>query len=593
MKYRLLAFVIILTCVFSVNLAQSTRHELVQTFTSPTPDLANQFGEAITVGDALDGWPMFIGSPNRPNIGRVERFINTGAQWEATNCILKQAGTQKNTGFGEALSTSGVGANALVVVGEPYFNKTSSFKDQGRVSVFRRDTDSICLSRVATLTPPVDAANQLFGASVDVTVGDAAVYVIVGAPTKDNAGNGAAYIYRSTDDGSTWTLETTLASNPSGVGTGFGYDVAIDGANYTPTAIIGAPRELTNTIATGAAYIYRRENDTWSQDKRLYPDTSYGLTEYGWSVDVAVSSTRTFVIGSGECEACGNTNPVQRLFIYERLSSPSVSYQEDFLITSRFNVGEDLVLKNQPGDANGFFMAFTSNDYYYELWKRVDQFYWQPSTTRINGTAGNRIAIATSAGLEPHLAVGQASLNKAWISAPSSTQFELLANGDFGTGTGANAGLSRKWRGVNLTQDDRRCPDESGCYYQFKGSASENSLLKQVVTLKNHTFNVGDILRFSVDLNTTFATPNLSITLAVTENGQVIKTTYVLDEATSDWDTVVFAQHTICTAPTKIVVSFRNQSAKGSSIKVDNVSLILAAPLAAPRACRLPLPVAP
>lgn len=587
MKSRLFLISLALICFSSFTFAQSTRHELVQTFTSPTPNQAKQFGEAITIGDALDNWPLFVGSPNLPGIGRVERFVNTGAQWDATNCVLKPAGTQKGTGFGEALATSGVGINALLVVGEPYFDKSGVFTDQGRVSVFRRDANSICLSRVATINAPVDAANQYFGASVDVVVGDSSAYIIIGAPTKDETGDGAAYIFRSTNNGSEWTLETSLASNPTASATGFGYDVAIDGANYIPTAIIGAPHEVTDTVEHGAAYVYRRDSDTWSQDQRVIVPSYYGLTQFGWSVDVAVSSSRTFVIGSGACEACGNTSPVPRIFVYERLSSPSLTYQEDFFITSRFNVGEDLVLKNQPGEVNGFFMAFTSTDYYYELWTRIDQYVWQAATTAISGSAGNRIAVATSAGFEPHLAVGQASINTAWISAPSTTEFELLAIGDFGTSVGANAGITRKWKGSNLTSDGRKC-GSAGCYYQFKGSATENALLKQVVNLNNHSFNAGDTITFSGEFKTPYANPNLIITLAITENGVTQKYTHTLNAPTSDWEAISLDQHTVCVAPTKIVLSLRNKSA-GGNIKVDNLSIKLAAPLSS-NPCRLPLP---
>jgi len=562
-------------CLTSIALSQSPRAELIQTIHSSTPGAAGQFGEAITVGDATDGWPMFVGSPNLPGKGRVERFINTGAQWEATNCILTQAGSQNGTGFGEALSTSGVGAAALLVIGEPYFDKAGGFTDQGRVSVFKRDAGTICYSRIATLNSPVDAANQFYGASVDVSVGASESYIIVGAPTKNEAGTGAAYIYRSTSGGATWTLDSSVASAPVVVGSGFGYDVAIDGADYVPTAAVGAFRELDAAIEQGAMYVYRRVGGSWTSDPKvtisgLYPDS----TRFGWSVDVAVSSTRTFVIGSAQCHTCGNVAYNPRIVVYERLDNirDVVTYQEDMMIISRFNIGEEIVLKNQPGDADGFFMAFTSNDYYNELWTREDQYVWNPATTSIAGTAASRIAVAASAGFAPHLAVGQASINTAWISAPSATSFELLGNGDFGQGTASNAGLAKKWQASNVTDDKRKCGGVVGCYYQFKGSANENSLLKQVVKLSNHTFSSGDTFTLSADFKTAYANPNLILMLTVTESSGVSKHSLVLDAPASDWETLIVDPYTPCTAPTKLVVTLRNKS-KGGNIKVDNISL--------------------
>lgn len=572
--------------------AQSTRHQLLQTFTSSTPAAAKQFGEALVIGDALDGWPLFVGSPNMPGLGRVERFINTGASWEATNCVLTQVGTQKGTGFGEALATSGVGANALLLVGEPYFNKSGGFADNGRVSVFRRDAGTNCLSRIAMINPPVDAANQLFGASIDISVGATVAYAIIGAPTRDELGVGAAYIYRSTNGGKTWALDASYSGGTAG--TAFGYDVAIDGANNVPTAVVGAMNETTDTLAHGGVHVYRRENDTWSLDEELIPDSGFGSLNFGWSVDVAVSSTRTFVIGSSACKTCDTSNAVPRVWVYERMEAGrAVTYQDDAMISSRFAIGEDLVLKNQPGSADDFFMAFTSTAYYYELWKRVDRYYWQASTTQITGSAGNRIAVAASAGFEPHLAVGQADLNTAWISAPSASSFELLGNGDFGEGAGSNSGVPRKWKSSNRTEDGRKCGKTTGCYYNFKGSAGENSLLKQAVKLTNHQFNVGDVLSLTADLKTSAAAPNLLITLAVTEDGNTIKGSLLLDSPTLDfdWQTIAPITHTLCDTPSKIVVSFRNKT-KNGTIRVDNVSLMLSAPPDT-RACRLALPPAP
>jgi len=593
-KYRILLVVLMALCLASIVAAQTGRYELVQTLTSSNPSVAAGFGESLAIGDALDRWAMFVGSPNLTGRGRVERFLNSGSQWEPTNCVLLQAGSQNSTGFGEALSTSGIGLSALVVVGEPYFDATGGFTDQGRVAVFKYDVTTNCHVRVATLKAPVNASNQWFGASVDVVVGATESLIIVGAPTANNSETGAAYIYSSTNGGKKWTLQASLSATPSVSGTGFGWDVAIDGLDYAPTAVVGAMNQLDGANEYGAMYVYRRTGGTWPQEQVISPGSIYNLTQFGWSVDVAVSSTRTFVIGSGACEACGNVNTAQRIFIYERIESArAVTYQEDMVVSSKFPIGEDLVLKNQPGNAEGFYAGFTSSDYYYALRSRVNQFDWPEVDTFIPGSAGNRIAVTTSIGVNPHLAVGQSNLATAWISAPGTEEFELLGNGGFGKGVKPGTGIAMKWTKTNVTNDDRVCVSGVSCIFQFKGSAQENSLLTQLVYMNNHSFDIGDTLTLSGQFRTKYATPDLTMTLTITANGIDTTRNVILDAPTSGWQTLSTTSYTLCDVPSNIVVTINNQS-KGGTIKLDNVSLKLAAGNAGNcPAAALPLPVTP
>ncbi|WP_291723213.1 choice-of-anchor D domain-containing protein [Bernardetia sp.] len=92
-------------------------------------------------------------------------------------------------------------------------------------------------------------------------------YIIVGAWGEDTAGDaaGAAYIYKR--EGTTWTEQTKLASNDLNGFDLFGFSVDIQ----NDWAIVGALRQNTNDFDEGAVYTFRRNGDTWTQNDKLQP----------------------------------------------------------------------------------------------------------------------------------------------------------------------------------------------------------------------------------------------------------------------------------------------------------------------------------
>jgi hypothetical protein len=97
-------------------------------------------------------------------------------------------------------------------------------------------------------------------------------YAIVGAHIK-NSYKGAAYIYKR--DGTTWTEQANFTGEAAS--DEFGYSVSISG-DY---AIVGA---AVNDTGTGAAYIYTRSGTSWTQQQELNGEaTSF----FGWSVSIS------------------------------------------------------------------------------------------------------------------------------------------------------------------------------------------------------------------------------------------------------------------------------------------------------------------
>ena len=117
------------------------------------------------------------------------------------------------------------------------------------------------------------AADALFGASVAID-GDRA---IVGA---SGDGAGAAYVFRRTGD--TWTETQKLTASDAQAGDSFGVSVAMDG-DYV---IIGASRGGDGDADAGAAYVFRRSGDTWTETHKLTASDAATGDDFGGSVAI-------------------------------------------------------------------------------------------------------------------------------------------------------------------------------------------------------------------------------------------------------------------------------------------------------------------
>jgi hypothetical protein len=165
-------------------------------------------------------------------------------------------------------------------------------------------------------------ANDYFGSAVAIS-GDT---VVVGAPNEASAatgvngnqadnsaeGSGAAYVF--VRSGSTWTQQAYLKASNTGAGDFFGDRVAISG----DTVVVGALSEASATTGVngnqsdnsaanaGAAYIFVRSGNTWSQQAYVKASNTGTFDVFGSSVAI---SGDTVVIGAlGEASAATGVN---------------------------------------------------------------------------------------------------------------------------------------------------------------------------------------------------------------------------------------------------------------------------------------------
>jgi hypothetical protein len=123
-------------------------------------------------------------------------------------------------------------------------------------------------------------SNSSFGFSLSVS-GD---YAIIGMPyihTSEGQLPGAAYIFHRSGDN--WTQQAKLTPTGGLEWEVFGYSVSISG-DY---AVVGAPITFSESD-TGAAYVFHRSGDSWIQQTRLKSlSTSGHLDFFGFSVSIS------------------------------------------------------------------------------------------------------------------------------------------------------------------------------------------------------------------------------------------------------------------------------------------------------------------
>ncbi|WP_338761755.1 choice-of-anchor D domain-containing protein [Bernardetia sp. ABR2-2B] len=131
----------------------------------------------------------------------------------------------------------------------------------------------------ARLTASDRQVDDYFGRSVAIDQ----EHIIIGAWGEDAAGGsaGAAYIYKR--EGTTWSEQAKLASNDLNGFDLFGFTVDIQ----NDWAIVGALRQKTNDSDEGAVYTFRRNENTWTQIDKLQPnDVSQGMN-FGQSISIS------------------------------------------------------------------------------------------------------------------------------------------------------------------------------------------------------------------------------------------------------------------------------------------------------------------
>lgn len=155
-----------------------------------------------------------------------------------------------------------------------------------RSAVYPVTVDPV-FSNGATLVASDPFENDQFGYSVSIS-GDVAV---IGAPFDDGVGvdSGAAYVF--VRDGDTWSERQKLTASDSAAGDAFATSVSISG----DTLVVGAWGNDDTGENSGSAYVFVRGENSWVQQQKLTANDGSFDDLFGASVAI---SGDTIVVGA-------------------------------------------------------------------------------------------------------------------------------------------------------------------------------------------------------------------------------------------------------------------------------------------------------
>ena len=282
----------------------------------------NFFGESL----AIDGDTVVVGARGVDTQTGAAYVFRTTDGWDTfveVDKLTASDGSYEDL-FGQSVAISG----ATVVVGASQSRKIPegycpSLDCSGAAYLFRTQDEGASYGQMAKLTATDAAAGDSFGWSVAFDSGT----VVVGAHSDNDActdnplcNSGAAYVYSLGDAG---LVYTKLTAPDAAADDYFGVSVAIDGE----TIVVGA---YAKNFGTGAAYVYRTSDDGATHD-HVAKLTSPGAMGDAFGISVAVDGAAV-VVGAGQWLNLGSGSA----YVYEEIPQKTASSSQ-----SAYNLTSD------------------------------------------------------------------------------------------------------------------------------------------------------------------------------------------------------------------------------------------------------------
>jgi hypothetical protein len=173
------------------------------------------------------------------------------------------------------------------------------------------------------------AMNDQFGFSVAIS-GNTAVVGAIGKMNGFALSAGAAYVF--VRNGAVWSQQQKLALTNPANDDGFGVAVSISGE----TLVVGASaKDIGNLVNAGAAYVYVRNGNVWSQQQQLTASDSVGNELLGGSVAI---SGETIVAGARKASH-SNLNEPGAVYVFTRTGT-TWSQQQKLIASDPFHTDE-------------------------------------------------------------------------------------------------------------------------------------------------------------------------------------------------------------------------------------------------------------
>lgn len=191
--------------------------------------------------------------------GAAYIFARSGGVWTQRARLIDRTGWDGGDG-GAEMGESVAVDDGTVVVGEPYAVDGDNIW-AGRALVYTQGASG--WQQDAILRSPDEASGLFFGSGLDLEGGTLAVGQVGGwRPTNEG---GSVFVYER--DGATWEVQTRLRARDSASDDSFGDAVSV----YGDMIAVGNPGDGSGSVNKGAAYVFLRAGDTWTQRVKLAP----------------------------------------------------------------------------------------------------------------------------------------------------------------------------------------------------------------------------------------------------------------------------------------------------------------------------------
>lgn len=236
--------------VVGPTLARATApvHAQQQLLAAPMRGAGDLFGQAI----AADGSFAAVGASARTVIyqdaGAFYLLQRVAGAWSVIGTYEEPATTSPGRALGAALALG----DDLLAVGAPGYGNV------GIVYVYAYAPGTGWVLQVSVASP-VQTPFARFGAAVGVSQGQVLVGETPGSLPADDMVIGTAHVY---DAAQNWAATQTLTATDSAMGDRFGFAIAAEGE----TAVIAAPGKES---ARGAVYVFTRSAGVWTAAQKL------------------------------------------------------------------------------------------------------------------------------------------------------------------------------------------------------------------------------------------------------------------------------------------------------------------------------------
>lgn len=230
------------------------------------------FGSSVSLNEA--GSRLVVGAPGaNDGKGAVYIFFRQAGEWIQQSRLIASDGAATDR-FGSSVSMTGTGAS--FVAGAP---GVASAK--GAAYLFML-SGAIWVQQ-SRLVAADGAAGESFGSSVALAHDGEMVFV---AATKDDdrgADSGSVYVF--TRSGSIWSQQAKIVAADGMIGDGFGHAMTLN-QSATTLAVSAPYTEDGATRDVGATYLFTRDGTVWTQSAKIKPIPGLAYAKFGSSLSL-------------------------------------------------------------------------------------------------------------------------------------------------------------------------------------------------------------------------------------------------------------------------------------------------------------------